>query len=254
VTPRAEQLPRGTRARRRDTVAAVTDELRGLIISGKIAPGAELSQVELAQMVGVSTTPVREALRALEAEGIIQFRHNRRPQVPEFDPGDLEAVYCCRILMEGLALSVSVPTMTSNELARLEAQLEGMRSTGAVEDLAHWDLAHSAFHTGLIFGCEPALRRQIRLMMARADRYRRMSVLGERPHAWTVGESEHVAILAACEARDPELAAALLAKHLERSARSVLARMAPDYAAASLDAAVHRMLGDSGARPSTLIA
>jgi DNA-binding GntR family transcriptional regulator len=226
------------RDRRRDAVAAVTEELRQLIVSGEIPPGAELSQVELGRIVGVSTTPVREALRALEAEGMIQFRHNRRPRVPEFDPGDLEAVYCCRILLEGLALSVCVPAMTNSDLGLLRAELDAMCAAGATEDLRRWDIAHAAFHTRLIFGCEPALRRQIRLMMARADRYRRMSVLGERPHAWVIGESEHNTILEACEAREPELAAVLLAQHLERSARSVLVRLAPGFESASLRAAL----------------
>ena len=70
------------------------------IVTGEIPPGAELSQVKLAEITGVSTTPVREALRQLEVEGLVESRRNRRPRVPSFDPEDLDAVYASRILLE----------------------------------------------------------------------------------------------------------------------------------------------------------
>ena len=66
-----------------------------LIVTGEIPPGTQLSQVELARRLGLSTTPVREALRQLEAEGLVESRRNLRPRVPVFDPTDLDAVYCC---------------------------------------------------------------------------------------------------------------------------------------------------------------
>lgn len=228
--------------RRRDAVAAATRALRQLIVTGEIPPGSELSQVELGRMLGVSATPVREALRRLEVEGLVQSRHNRRPRVPAFDPGDLDGVYCSRILLEGLAISVTASKIGAAELADLRGDLDTMRAAGACEDIDAWDAAHASFHTRLIFGSEPALRRQIRLLMARADRYRRMSVLGERPFGWALGESEHEAILRACEAREQQLAAILLARHLARSARSLLAHLAPEAQAVSLTAAL-RMLG-----------
>jgi DNA-binding GntR family transcriptional regulator len=209
-----------------------------MILAGEIPPGAELSQVELGRMVGVSATPVREALRQLEVEGLVESRRNRRPRVPAFDAGDLDAVYCARVLLEALAISVTVPAMSSSELADLRADLDAMRAAGSSEDLTAWDIAHTSFHTRLIFGCEPALRRQIRMMMSRADHYRRMSVLSERPFGWRLGESEHEAILCACEARDPQLAAVLLARHLARSARAVLANLAADRDPVSLNAAL----------------
>jgi DNA-binding GntR family transcriptional regulator len=234
-----------TRDRSRDAMARTTETLRQMILSGEIAPGAELSQVELARMVGVSTTPVREALRQLEVEGLVESRRNRRPRVPAFDPGDLDAVYCTRVLLESLAISITVPRMSRAELAEIGGDLDAMREAGSHEDLAAWDIAHTSFHTRLIFGCEPALRRQIRLMMSRADHYRRMSVLSERPFGWRLGESEHAAILDACETRDPQLAAVLLSRHLARSARAVLAHLAPEREAVSLDAAL-RMVGAEG--------
>lgn len=210
------------RTGRRDTVALATERLRQLIVTGEIAPGTELSQVKLAEMTGVSTTPVREALRRLEVEGLVESRHNRRPRVPAFDQDDLDAVYCSRILLESTGIAITVPAMSAVDLGALGEDLEEMRAAGRVEDIDAWELAHSSFHSRLVEGCGEAMWRQIRLLMARSLRYRRMSVLGERPHGWTTGEAEHGEILAACERRDTAAAATLLASHLARSAVSVL--------------------------------
>ncbi|MEA2631083.1 MAG: hypothetical protein QOE66_1302, partial [Chloroflexota bacterium] len=86
---RVDARPALETGRRRDAVAIATERLRQLIVTGEIPPGSELSQVKLAEMTGVSTTPVREALRQLEVEGLVEARHNRRPRVPAFDPDDL---------------------------------------------------------------------------------------------------------------------------------------------------------------------
>lgn len=211
-----------------DAVAYATESLRTMIVKGAIAPGAELSQVSLARAIGVSTTPLREALRQLEAEGFVESRRNRRPRVTPFDPADLETVYCNRILLEALGVSLSVPTLTAAQLAELDGYLATMRSSGAAGDIEAWDVAHGSFHTGIVSGCNASLRQQIVNMMARSDRYRRMSILGDEPVGWRIGETEHADILAACRERRAADAALLLARHLTRSALRVLANMAPE--------------------------
>jgi DNA-binding GntR family transcriptional regulator len=215
------------KGRRRDAVAVATERLRQLIVTGEIPPGSELSQVKLAEMTGVSTTPVREALRQLAVEGLVEARHNQRPRVPAFDPDDLDAVYCSRILLESAAIAITVPTLRESDLEALAEDLAAMRAAGRVEGIDVWELAHSSFHLRLVDGCGPALRRQIHLMMARSHRYRLMSVLGERPYGWSTGDAEHEAILNACREREPKDAARLLAVHLARSALSVLEHLDP---------------------------
>ena len=211
-----------------DAVAHALESLRTMIVKGTIAPGAELSQVSLARALGVSTTPLREALRQLEAEGLVESRRNRRPRVPPFDPADLETVYCNRILLESLGVALTVPMLTEADLAQLREYLGSMRLTGEQADIERWDHAHSSFHIALVSGCNAALRQQIVNMMARADRYRRMSVLGDQPVGWRIGETEHEDILKACEERRASDAALLLARHLTRSALRVVANMAPE--------------------------
>jgi DNA-binding GntR family transcriptional regulator len=199
-----------------------------MLLNGQLAPGAELSQVGLARRLGISTTPLREALRQLEAEGLVETRRNRRPRVPPFDPLDLEAVYSGRVVLESLGIALSVPLMTDDDYDALRTSVDEMRDAGIVADFSRWEPAHLAFHAGLIARCGPPLRQQILTLAARSDRYRRMSVLGQHPAGWVVGEAEHEALLEACMKRDPRAAAGLLARHLTRSALTVVAHLAPD--------------------------
>ena len=103
---------------RPDAVTLAHTRLRRLIVRGAIAPGSELSQVELARRLGVSTTPLREALRRLEAEGLVDSRRNRRPRVRAFDVEELDSIYAARVLLEWLAVRLTVPLMDARITAR----------------------------------------------------------------------------------------------------------------------------------------
>jgi DNA-binding GntR family transcriptional regulator len=214
--------------RDRDSVDRAVEQLRMLIVTGEIPPGSQLSQVELARRLGLSTTPVREALRQLDAEGLVESRRNLRPRVPVFDPTDLDAVYSSRILLEALGIALTIQSMKDSHLTMLHKDLDRMQSAGRRRRLAVWEKAHGAFHTRLVSGCDGTLCNQIRVMMDRSYRYRRMSVLGEQPFSWEIGEREHEAIVRACDAREARTAQQLLARHLSRSAFSVQAHLAPD--------------------------
>ncbi len=212
----------------RDAVTVALEELRSLIVLGELAPGSELSQVGLARRLGVSTTPLREALRQLEAEGLIESRRNRSPRIAPFDPEDLVSVYSQRVLLEAFAIAVSSRLLEAADLAALDQRLVEMHEHGSASDFARWEEAHLAFHAGLVARSGTQLRGQLATLTVRSDRYRRMSVLGQHPSAWSIGEAEHQAILEACRQANPTEAATLLARHLSRSALTVLAHLAPD--------------------------
>ena len=214
---------------RQDSVASAHARLRRLIVRGAIAPGSELSQVELARRVGVSTTPLREALRRLEAEGLVDSRHNRRPRVRAFDVEELDSIYAARILLECLGLSLTVPSMTADQLAGLRSNIATMaqaRGAGGTVTAA-WEDAHEAFHQGLVAGVARPLKVQIDGLMARGDRYVRLGVRWDTPSVLATVQSEHAAIGDACQARDAPGAAALLASHLEHSAFTISSYITP---------------------------
>jgi DNA-binding GntR family transcriptional regulator len=218
------------------------EELRAMIVSGRIAPGTELSQVGLAETLGISTTPLREALRQLEAEGLVEQRRNRRPRVPPFDPLDLDAVYSNRVLLESLAVSLAVPRMTGDDHAELHAELDAMDAARAAGDGDAWDAAHSRFHARLVAANSAPMRVQIASLMARSDRYRRMSVRADTTGGRETGAEEHLAIVAAAERGDAPEAALLLARHLTRSALAVLAQLAPDADPAGVRGALQMVM------------
>lgn len=200
-----------------------------MMVSQALPPGTPLSQAKLAREIGVSTTPLREAMRQLEAEGLVESRHNQRPRIPPFDPGDLDCVYSSRVLLESLAITLAVPHMTPGLLARLGEQLDAMKAAAANRDIHAWHAVHGAFHTALVEPCSSSLRQQIATLAARCDRYRLMAVLSEQPASWAIGDADHAAIYDACTASQADLASVLLAQHLARSALILVACMAPDF-------------------------
>ena len=206
---------------------------------GVLAPGRELSQVELARRTGVSTTPLREALRRLEAEGLVESRRNRRPRVRPFDCQDLDSVYAARVLLEPLALRITVPRLTEADLSVLRDRLVAMRRVRAQVEITSWENAHRVFHRRLISAAPAPLREQIETLMERADRYRRIAVHDDTEQGRAVGDAEHEAIVEACEARDAGRAAAVLREHLGRSARTVQAIVLPGAELPALEAALH---------------
>jgi DNA-binding GntR family transcriptional regulator len=211
-----------------DAVARAHAQLRGLIVRGVLAPGTQLSQVELAKRTGMSTTPLREALRRLEAEGLVESSPNRRPRVRPFACDDLDSVYAARVMLEPLALRMTVGRRCPQDAAALRDALARMRRSAGPEredvspwERSSWEQAHHDFHLRLIAAAPQPLRDQIETLIARADRYRRISVREDTAAGRATGDAEHEAIVVALEAGDGDAAAAMLATQLSRSARTV---------------------------------
>ncbi len=105
----------------------VADNLRSAILNGKIKPGEWLRQERLAQEYQVSQMPVREALKELSAEGLVEHVPYRGVRVVEFSPEDISDLYACRSFMEGLAARAAAAAITREEMARLrelQSQME----------------------------------------------------------------------------------------------------------------------------------
>jgi len=211
--------------------------VRDAILSGEFEQGAVLSQVQLAKQLGVSRTPLREALRMLQVEGFIDAVPNRRVRVARFSIEGLEQLYAMRISIEGLALRLSVPHFTELELQRCKGYLEEMDRCVEARDVVGWDQPHRAFHRALIAHAGQHIRETADQLADRADRYRRLYVT-QGAGAWGHTATEHRAILAACAAGDAPLASAELARHYTRTALTVLALVAPEHDPATLRMAV----------------
>ena len=213
---------------RRPGSDATLERLRAKILSGELRPGTVVSQTRLARELGVSTTPLREVIRQLQAEGLLEIELNRRPRVAPLDFEDLNGVYATRILMESLAIALTVPLMTDDDIAALEGDLAEMRSLAAAGDLPQWATVHNRFHRRLVVEVPNAMAATLANFFDRAERYRQPHATDGQPRAWGEADREHQRIVEACIARDGRAASVELANHLARTALYLSAAFATE--------------------------
>ncbi len=230
----------------RQSIAPLHALLRECILDGRLAPGTVLSQVALGRQLGVSRTPVREALRMLQEEGFVEAEPNQRMRVTGIDPAELDGDYATRIMLETLAMTMTMDGFGAPARREAKAQLTAMRRTSRARDIEGWFVAHGEYHRLLTAGAGEALQRQLRALSDRSVRYIRITQRFD-PKSWSEpGNVEHPAILDAVVAGDRDAAVSCLAHHLERTALKVLRDHAPDY----VPTAVPRAMSLLNAGPS----
>lgn len=228
------------------TVDAVYTTLKQRIITGEYAPDEPLSQLKIAQELGISRTPLREVFRLLEQHGLVLSEHNKRFRVAGFSAVDLEELYALRISIEGLALRVGIPLLTDTDLRHLRALVDQMNAAVESRDYASWNEPHLEFHHTLI--CRSGARsvNLARQLSEHAERYRYASTQPELPASWEQGQADHDRLLHAAERRDGEQACSALAAHYGRVALSVLSLSAPMHEPRQIRQAMALCGADSG--------
>lgn len=229
-------------ANRRDNVEQVYRRVRESILEGEIAPGTVMSQVALADDLGVSRTPLREALRMLQSEGLVEAQANRRVTVTPISATDLEELVVMRVALETEAVRLSIDRLAPEEIAALEGRLAEMAHFAKEKDYERWQGPHSAFHRGLTAPAGARVNVMLAQLSDHFERYRRVHI-ARSPKAWlTAG---HRQILDAAKKRDRELAGRLIAGHLSATAFDVTELLEPGYEPARL----RQTLQDIGADP-----
>lgn len=201
--------------------------LRRLVLDGTLPGGSVFSQVELASALGVSRTPLREALRMLQEEGLVHADMNRKARISRCDPEELDAVYASRVCLESVGVAMTARLRSSELLAELDELIIGMEAAGRAGDTDAFDALHRQFHRSLV-ACAPTMFLQVvHGQQDRAERYWRLLTTSENaPHARR--DREHRQIVEAVRARDEGTAAVTLARHLARTALTLVAHMAPE--------------------------
>ncbi|MEN3283049.1 MAG: hypothetical protein V7607_4189 [Solirubrobacteraceae bacterium] len=225
--PPSTNAARLRRAGSRDNIAAIHDELREAILRGDLAAGAVVSQLRLAEEFGVSRGPVREALRLLQREGLVEAQLNRRVRIADVSVDDLEELYAMRVVNEALAVRATVPRLTARQLQELHTALEEMDALAGV-DVHAWEEPHRRFHRGLVTHAGHRLVTLVEQLSDHAERYRRVYIAGD-PRAWSVGAAEHREIYEAAVRGDANGASEATVQHLARTALTVLANLAPEH-------------------------
>jgi DNA-binding GntR family transcriptional regulator len=222
-----EEAAAGTREPESVTMLDVYARLRAEILDGTFAPAEAFSQVKLAERLGVSRTPLREALRLLEREGLIETAPNRKARVVEISVADLDDLYGTRIMLEGLAITLSARLAEPEEIAELARLLAEMDRHAESRDTLAWEGPHARFHELLIQHSGTRLFAMACDLRDHSQRYR-TRVLAE-PLAWETGSTEHHDIFDAYSARDASRAADRLAVHYARTALTLITRMSPEH-------------------------
>jgi DNA-binding GntR family transcriptional regulator len=187
--------------------AWVLDVLREAILTNVFEPGVRLRQEELAETFGTSRIPVREALRALEYEGLVRSEPHRGFTVTTLDADDVEEVYHLRVLLEGEAVRLAIPLLTDEDLAELNRLFEAMTdATDPDEQLA----ARERFYLRL-FGAagRPRLVSLISRLRHEVARALRWPTIQYSP-------SHHAAFFEAVKIGDADAAVAQLESHYAR--------------------------------------
>lgn len=215
-TARRIRLPRG-----QTTSDLVADALRNEICQGRFAAGEDLGEFDLASRFGVSRVPIREALRRLEAEGLVAILPNRGASVPELSLEEIQEIYELRMLIEGDLMRRAVPNLNKRILEEASNLHESLQKE---EEPEEQDRLNRQFHSTL-YG--PAGRpRQLALvenLRNIVERYQNATQILMRftPNF----QRDHKRILAACRAGSPEQARLRVVEHLERARKVVLKYM-----------------------------
>ncbi len=209
------------RARKVETVGdQVLDHIRDAILSGRLAAGTRIDQNALSAELGVSIIPVRESLRQLEAEGLIEKRPYRGAFVAALSMTELVDIYITREALEELAAKLAVARMTPETLAALGQLLAEMESATAAGDRAALFDLNGTFHFTLYAASGNAILCQIiEGLWDRSSVYRRrFTFMPERAHQ---ALEEHRRILDACRRGDVDAAGREVRANVNHTTRAI---------------------------------
>jgi DNA-binding GntR family transcriptional regulator len=197
------------------------DRLRERILSGEYVPGERLGEVELAEKLGVSRTPIREALRQLSAEGLVDITANKGARVVEYPAHDLDHIFLIRAHLEGLSSRTAARRASTADIDRLEkiaTDLKEHAENGRLEEVYRHNTEYHSVLNGL--SGSAVVTNTIGTII-------HTSVLLQTLHSFDDAAmrrsvNHHLEIVAALRARDPDWAEAVMHAHLLSARASLL--------------------------------
>lgn len=206
---------------RQSLTSAVAEKLRDKIVRGELQEGEQLRQDAIANEFQVSRIPVREALRQLEAEGLITIILHRGAIVSSLSPTDIVEVFQMRALLEAEVLRASIPNLRDEHLRKAEEILrrydEALWTEG---DVGSWGRLNWEFHSTLYAGAErPQFMSVIKTLNYKGERYIRLQLYLTREVERA--KQEHRMLLDLCRAQNVEGAVDLLKRHINFAGESL---------------------------------
>lgn len=197
------------------------ETLRDAIIMGHINPGEHLKERELSEKMGISTTPIKEAIRILSYEGLVESIPRKGNFVSEFVDSSIEEILFLRAKLEGFAAKLAAEKMTTEEINILESYVNRMESKLAINDLQGLADVNNEFHEMIRSSTRNPLIYNMLMNLAQFDYSFRKRALSHYTEV-EIGVKEHRLIFEAIKDRNPLQAEQRITNHIERSARAVL--------------------------------
>jgi DNA-binding GntR family transcriptional regulator len=192
--------------------------VRELILSGELEPGTVINQAILARQIGISTTPLREALKRLKQQGLVELDAHRDARVAPLDAEEARDLLEVRRSLDPLAASLSADRRTKQDIAEMRASLEGLQALPANPSFEQL-VAHRRFHAAIYRASHNALLIEtLDGLWDTADRYRRHGLQVERsPEERAMKDREHRLLFEAIVEGDGDTAADVMTAHIETS-------------------------------------
>jgi len=226
VAPQNDRQVRSVVGRQKSAVDLVLHEIRRSILTGDLPPGQPFTVPALTERLGVSHVPVREALRQLEAQGLVVLNRSRSATVAPLDPDDVRSIYRLRLRLEPELAAESASQRSQSEITEFESVIRAAYDTTLGED-SHWDM-HRKFHAALISPAAQAWdMRLLGPLWDAAERYTRLVFDPVEASAATRADREHAhdKLVAAARSKGPEQVRDELRRHLETNLATTLQAM-----------------------------
>ena len=199
----------------------IVASLREAILQGYFEPGEKLDQGRIAEDLDVSVTPVREALKQLEAEGFIEIRSHHGAFITRVTPEDVHDVFEVRQIIESEVIRQVTPIIPEKVLDELEEKAtHGNQHPLADEPITHYEFDHY-FHDSILgFTKNKLFKDTLKNLNNRIIRVRYFALSQPGSHL-SLSEDEHIQIVDAMRSRDPEAASDAMKNHLNNSAKRI---------------------------------
>lgn len=216
---------------RRSIPDALAEQLRGRILAGELGQGAALRQDALARQYGVSRIPLREALRRLEAEGLVRIEPNKGAVVAELPPEEIGELFEMRAALESELIRLAVPQVRAADLDEAETALALYERALDKGQIADWGALNWRFHAALYRAAgRPRWLELVAQLNRQTDRFVRLQLA--LTGALDRARSEHRAILELARGGEADAAAAMVRRHILEAGQMLVAALAAERAAA----------------------
>ncbi len=220
----------------RTVASAAAEAIRIAILEGEIGPGERLKEKEIALQLGISSTPVREALQSLVAEGLIEIIPNRGAAVRTYDEATLEELYRLRALLEGYAAREAASRITEEQILELEQSNERFATLRAGEDVRSLVQENFVFHSLVLDAAGGERLAELVQKVLHVPLVYRVYIWYS-PEQKLVSEHYHRQLVHVLRERDAPRAEAVMREHV-LEARDVLTRQLRQQQRADADGAV----------------